>query len=472
MSAQNRMLAYLQQANIEYEMIEYEATDSLQQAALQCQVASAQVARAVLLGDEHGLLLVVLPLDHVINFSRLFALAGRELEPVDRVAARYVFTDCETGSIPSIAAPFQIHALVDNALLAQQSIYLEGGSRSVMLRVSGEDFRHLHRASAQGDFSTPAHQLQVHEHAFVNQGKFDREQGIRQLRPVEGLRYNLEQLQKLPSMHPLSKRLLQLYHDPNAGIAQLVKVIEDDPSVTAQLLRHARSAYYNYPGEIETLSQAINQVLGFDTAINTALGVSALSPFDLPMEGPLGMISLWRHALHCAALSRSMASMLPRHLDYKPDLIYLAGLLHNFGFFAYGHLFKAEYFLLNQVVAANPDVPVTLIEKRTLGLNHTQVGELLMEAWNMPEILRVTLSEHHNETYQGKHSLYPNLILLCNCLLKPYGLGDAADETPPATILNALGLSLEQAREVVEAHMERAGPLDEIASSIRQQWVA
>lgn len=472
MSGHNRILAYLQQANIEYEVLEHKATDSLQQAALQCQLAPEQVARAVLLGDEHGPLLAILPLNHVINFAQLFALAERKLEPVDRLAARYIFTDCESGSIPAIAAPFQIPALVDKALLEQDTIYLEAGSLSLLLRLHGEDFRHLHRASAQGHFSTPAQQLQAGNNAFVNQEAFAREHGIRQLRPVEGIRQRLDQLHNLPPMHPMTARLLQLYRDPNAGVEQLAGLIETDPSISAQLLRNARSAYYNYPGEIETLAQAISLVLGFDTALNSALGISALRPFDLPREGPLGIDSLWRHALHCAVLSQRIASLLPRHLEYDKGQVYLASLLHNVGFFALGHLLKAEYFLLNRVVSANPDVPVILIEKRTLGVGHTQVGSWLMEAWNMPEVLQIALREHHNETYQGKHALYPNLILLCNSLLKPYGLGDAADETPPATILNALGLSLEQAQDAAQAHMDRAEQLDEMAMAMTRQQAA
>ena len=466
MNTDNPILNYLQEANIAYERIEHTATGSLQQTALQCHLPPEQLARAVLLSDRHGPLLAVLPLNHVINFAQLFALAERKLEPVDRNHARHLFPGCEAGCIPPLAAPFQLPALLDMALLNQPSIYLEAGSRTLLIKISGDDFKHLHRASAQGRFSSPAQMLQANDSAFVNQDHFAREHGIRQLRPVEGIRQRLNHLHDLPAMHPLSSQLLAMHNDPNASTQDLAELLENEPSISAQLLRNARSAYYNYPGEINSVAQAITQVLGFDTAIHTALGISALRPFDLPKEGPLGLNSLWRHAMHCALLSRSLCSLLPRHMEVKTDQVYLAGLLHNFGFVALGHLLKPEYFRLNRVVSANPDVPITLIEKRTLGVGHTQVGDWLMQAWEMPELLRVCLREHHNETYSGPHALYANLILLSNCLLKPYGLGDAADETPPASILNALGITLEKAREVAQRHMEQAAQLDDLAMSI------
>ena len=59
-----------------------------------------------------------------------------------------------------------------------------------------------------------------------------------------------------------------------------------------------------------------------------------------------------------------------------------------------------------------------------------------------------------------------------NCLLKPYGIGDAADETPPATILNALGLSLEQARAIAQTHMDQADGLEELIHGMTQRAAA
>jgi HD-like signal output (HDOD) protein/prolyl-tRNA editing enzyme YbaK/EbsC (Cys-tRNA(Pro) deacylase) len=465
MSTHTPITTYLQRAGIDFEVIDHETSDSLQQAVVQAGLIPEEVARAVLLGDEQGLVLAVLPLSHVINFAQLFALARRKLEPLDRSAAQYVFTDCELGSIPPLGAPFKVKTLIDESLLELDAVYIEPGSHKVLLRLEGADFRHLHKASQQGRFSNPAKILQGEMHDFVTTDGYARHHGVRQLRPIEGMRERIKSLQHLPPMNNLTARLLMLYRDPDATIDQLAEVIETDPSLSAQVLRHARSPYYGYPGEIETISQAINQVLGFDTVINMGLGISALRPFDIPQEGPLGLHSLWRHGIHTAMLCQSLCSLLPRHMDINPGVAYLAGLLHNFGFLVLGHLLKPEYFLLNRVVAANPEVPLTLIEKRTLGISHTQIGAWLMRAWRMPPALEITAREHHNEGYQGDHSIYPNLVMLANCLLKPYGLGDAAEETPPAAILNALGISLEKAREVVVSQMEGMQELDNLAGA-------
>ncbi len=469
MSAHNRIIAWLQQAGVPYEIVHHQGATTLHQAAERCGIPAQQVARAVVLGDEHGTLLAVQPLNHVINFARLFVLVERKLEPVEREATRYIFPDSEPGCVPAIAEPFMLSAIVDDVLLAQESVYLEAGSRRQLLRLSGEDFRYLHRRSIKGSFTSPAEQLRGEDREFVQQAAYAQRHGIRQLRPVEGIRQQLEELHRLPAMHPMGNQLLQLYHDPHASIAQLVRVLETDPSISAQLLRNARSAYYNYPGELDTLQQAVSQVLGFDYAVNTALGITALRPFDLPIDGPLGMNSLWHHAIHCAVLTQSLSALLPRRLESRPEMAYLSALLHNFGFFVLGHLVKPEFFLLNRVVAANPNTPISLIEKRTLGISHTEVGGRLMAHWNMPEALQIALREHHNENYQGKHAIYPKLIMLSNTLLRRHGIGDGAEETPPPALLNALGLSQNQIEQALQAHMAQAEHLEELIHGMSRQ---
>ncbi len=466
MPLNNPVTSYLRRLELPYESIEHPPTDSLQLAALLCNIAMEKVARAVLLGDEKGVMLAILPLSHVINFAELFTLARRKLEPVERDAARYVFPGCAAGSIPPVAIPFGVPAIIDEALFEQDEIYFEPGSHEVLLQMRGEDFARLHKDSRQGRFSSPAKALNADSNDFVTQSGFAEHHGVRQLRPIEGMEARIKQLTQLPPISNLTAQLLHLKNDPDATLEQLARVVESDPSLSAQLLRQARSPYYGFAGKLETIEQAITQVLGFDTVINTALALSTLRPFEIPREGALGLQPLWRHAVFSAMLAQSLCAQLPRNLDIKPDTAYLAGLLHNFGYLVLGHLLKPEFFLLNRVVSANPEVPITLIEKRTQGISHTQIGAWLMHAWGMPKVLEVTLREHHNETYQGEYASYANLILLVDCLLKPYGLGDANDETPPAVILNQLGLSLDWAREIAASMMLSARELDSMALAL------
>ncbi|HEV8078537.1 MAG TPA: HDOD domain-containing protein, partial [Marinobacter sp.] len=56
----------------------------------------------------------------------------------------------------------------------------------------------------------------------------------------------LQKLYRLPPMPALALRILALTAEPEATAKQLAEVIELDPSMTAQLMRYARSALFGY----------------------------------------------------------------------------------------------------------------------------------------------------------------------------------------------------------------------------------
>jgi HD-like signal output (HDOD) protein len=129
-------------------------------------------------------------------------------------------------------------------------------------------------------------------------------------------------------------------------------------------------------------------------------------------------------------------------------------------------LFRAEFFLLNRVVAANPHVPVALIERRVLGIGHTEIGALLMTSWDMPEAVILSCREHHNENYDGELSEYVQLMQCADHLLRAHGIGEGNDGEPPAAILTALGLDLDKARHITARLLESNEELEAMAHQL------
>ena len=230
------------------------------------------------------------------------------------------------------------------------------------------------------------------------------------VRPASDLRRRIEQIYQLPPMPEMAQRILALRNDPDASIADLAAIVEMDPSLAAQVVRHATSPFYGYRGKIRSIHDAITRVLGFDLVMNMALGLAMGRSFRNPKDGPLGLRAFWRHAVYSACLAQALAREVPEDRRPEPGLAYLAGLLHNFGFLLLGHLFPPEFKLLNRLVAANPDKPVSALEKCVLGMGqaqdvldmgHAGIGAWLMQAWQMPEEIVVTLREHHDPEYRG-----------------------------------------------------------------------
>ena len=279
----------------------------------------------------------------------------------------------------------------------------------------------------------------------------------------------IEQVYELPPMPELGRRILELQSDPNADVRQLAKLVQLDPSLAAQVIRYASSSYYGYGGRVTNIHDAIARVLGFDLVMNLSLGLAAGRSFRVPDRGPLGLSRFWEHAVCSAVLVQKLAEIMPDGTRPPPGLCYLGGLLHDFGILLLGHLFPPEYQLLNKLAEASPGRSVAELEQCLLGMGqardvlamgHARIGAWLMEAWRMPDAIRVTLLEHHNVDYHGEHDLLVHLVQLSDFLLQ-----HESDLPEPArfplTSLRKLQLLPEQVLDVFAKAMTTR---DELAS--------
>ena len=292
---------------------------------------------------------------------------------------------------------------------------------------------------------------------------------------INEIRRQVESVYELPIIPDMANRSLQLSTDPAASVKDVVEVVEMDPSLAAQVVRYARSPFFGYSGNVDSIHEAISRVLGFDLVMNIALGISSGKTFNIPEDGPLGTKAFWRHAIYTAALTQALGKAMPRQMRPKAGTAYLTGLLHNIGFMLLGHLFRPEFMVLNKLAAARPQTSIAELEKRILGMGHArhvvnmghcQLGDWLMQSWKMPPEVIVTVREHHNEDYKGEHALYSRLTLVANRMLKRHGIGDARSEEIPEHVLKSLYLSEELVERIFEQIMEGGDALNVMAQQI------
>lgn len=468
---------YLSRQAIGYDVIFHSQTRSLRQAAEAAHVPPHQFARALIVEARQRRHMVVLPLDHLLDFKALEQWFGARprLVPVQELES--VFDDCEAGCIPPLAQPYGFGALCDEALFAHPRIVFEGGMHNSLLRVDAAGFSRLMQDASRAVISRPDDSLdETGGRTGVGRPPVAQEV-MDELKPQPDLYARVDEIYELPLMPGHARELLLLRNRPEAHVAELARLVERDPSLAAQVMKYARSPLFGYAGEIHSLEEAIARVLGFDMVLNLALGLAALKPFRIPPDGPLGLTEFWRHAALSAGLTQRLAACLPAQHRPVPGLLYLAGLLHNFGYLVLGQLFQPEFYLLNRMVAANPDTPVTILEQRVLCrgqarqvmcAGHAEVGAWLMERWELPAPVVTAVRHHHNATFDGEHQVYSHLVLCADRLLKRYGLGDGEHRELPPALLEKLGLEADAASDVAVEYMEQCrtwdGGLD--------QWVA
>jgi len=295
--------------------------------------------------------------------------------------------------------------------------------------------------------------------------------GERDALTVEEVADQLQKLYRLPPMPALALRILRLTTNSKASAKELAELIEFDPSMTAQIMRYAGSALFNYPGQINSVQEAVTRVLGFDRVAHIALGIASVRAFEIPRKGMLGMDEFWRHSLYCAFVCQRLAA----RCGEDKGLAYLCGLLHNFGLLLIGHLFPVEFDELNQLREANPEASMRSLEQQVFGagdqqqllaVGHGAIGGILHRLWQLPDPVIKAAGMHQHPDYHGEHEYYVRMVQLANGLLKERQIGDEFNPDDLGALAAALGLKNQELDSLREEIEQVSADLDALARSL------
>ncbi len=442
---------YLAQREVAYTLIQHDPTDSAIQAALGLGIDPARVAVASLVKDKLGTLLLVYPSSSLLDMEALNNNLRREFALLPSNEIGMEFPVYSHGQCLPLAMVYQIGAEVHSSFTNSKDVYFSV-SNTTLCQISGSHFCLLQGPAMYDDF-------------FVQLQKIKSNKPTQQFRRnrKEIIRQRLEKIDSLPAMPTIAQRLLHLSNNPYAGARDLAMVIEQDPSLSAQLVRYARSPLYGFTGDLHSIQDVVSRVLGFDMVLDMAIGVSVGRMFRNPREGKLGLEDYWRHAIFCAVLTQKLTAAVKGPHKARPGMAYLCGLLHNFGFLLLGHLFPQEFMMLNKAITKFPNNSVIDLENTVVGVTHMELGVWLMKAWNMQDEIVLSIREHHNEYYRDAHCVYPNLVLVANRLLHEMEFGDEISSTIPQGLIDHLGLDMDKVQQILEQTLSEGQGLEYMA---------
>ncbi|MCP4601417.1 MAG: HDOD domain-containing protein [Proteobacteria bacterium] len=196
----------------------------------------------------------------------------------------------------------------------------------------------------------------------------------------------------LPTLPTVVAHLASLLNDDSAGAAQFERVIKPDPAITANLLRLVNSAYFGVNREVTSVRQAI-AFLGIKQVFEVAASASFKQILPNKIPGyEIDSTSFWKHSVAVAAMSERLVQATG---NKSPDLMFTAGLLHDIGKLAIGSLIVKESEEIHNHMWRD-NTSFVAAENEALGTDHTEVGELMAEEWNLPQAVEWATRWHHH----------------------------------------------------------------------------
>lgn len=233
--------------------------------------------------------------------------------------------------------------------------------------------------------------------------------------PLEKMLRRIGEVSTLPHV---ALRVMQVASDPNAGAAEMKRVLEADAALSARVLRCVNSSAYGVRMKITNLQQAV-AYLGLKQIRNLAMtaGVADLFKTDDAI-GPYHRADLWRH-LVSVGIGARMVAMRLRFTNFED--MFLAGLLHDLGIILedqYGHRAFCQ-----MIQSLRPEVSLIDAERQAMGFDHAVLGQCVAEEWRFPEPVRAAMGYHHNSAaYQGPSADVVRCVEVANLLCSLKGI--------------------------------------------------
>ncbi|MEW5863499.1 MAG: aminoacyl-tRNA deacylase [Pseudomonadota bacterium] len=144
MSIAPKLQDYLARHRVAYELVAHRHTMSSMETAAAAHVPGDRLAKGVVVEDEQGYLLAVVPSTYHVKLGDLGKqLNRRSLRLASEEELKNLFSDCETGAVPPVGGAYGLPAVVEEDLTREPDVFFEAGDHEHLVHVAQADFARL-----------------------------------------------------------------------------------------------------------------------------------------------------------------------------------------------------------------------------------------------------------------------------------------------------------------------------------------
>lgn len=197
-----------------------------------------------------------------------------------------------------------------------------------------------------------------------------------------GLHEKIKNLHRLPSPPATALRLLELANKEDVSLGEVAHALESDPALCAKVLKYANCPLISPRSPVTTVRQAV-MLLGIRTVKVTALSFSLVTLRTSARCPSFDYDLFWANA---AATATGARGFLVSARSEVRDEAFVAGLISRIGKLALATTQPQEYQRLlrwgRDVIRVGVDE-----ERHELGMDHVEIGTLLLSQWKLPQLL-------------------------------------------------------------------------------------
>ncbi|TNF36033.1 MAG: YbaK/EbsC family protein [Gammaproteobacteria bacterium] len=143
---------YLYRHHIPYELRCHPKTYTSHATAQAAHINEDHMAKAVMVKDEHGYAVVVIPGNQWLGLHALNRQLGRDFHLASEGDFTDLFNDCDPGAIPPLGQAYGLETFLDEQLTSLGNVYFEAGDHETLVCVNQGVFGTLFEGVRHGHF--------------------------------------------------------------------------------------------------------------------------------------------------------------------------------------------------------------------------------------------------------------------------------------------------------------------------------
>lgn len=261
----------------------------------------------------------------------------------------------------------------------------------------------------------------------------------------------------LPTLPTIIWEVQGALQDKENGAPEIAHVIEQDPSLTGNILRLSNSVYFASSSRIVSVADAVTRI-GLREIGMLANATIMIDTFS-QLENTLDYKEFWRHSLQVAEIAGLLIEQNTEKTSLMPTEAYMLGLLHDVGKLLLDQYFEAD-FVRSRTYAEEHSCPDADAEYRTLGMEHGEVAARLMDLWNLPLHFIEAVRYHHNvDSAPEQHAVNAELVRHADALWHLNDQGTLTEEALAHPTFSLKDYGLEALTKLLNRSKDRADVL-------------
>lgn len=239
------------------------------------------------------------------------------------------------------------------------------------------------------------------------------------------LRKLVEQNPQISSLPTIFYQINEAVEDPECSFVEIGQIISGDPALSARLLRIVNSSFFGFPSKIETIAHAVT-IVGTAQLHDLALATTVVNQFKNVPKNVINMEKFWLHSVATGLAARVIA-VYRRELN--ADRFYLMGMLHDLGRLV---LFLNAPEQMEKVMSRYAEEGLLHhAENQVIGFDHADVLGMLLEVWQLPEMLQEAVAYHHIPNETPNYPTASSIVHIADIIAHAMELGTCGEHYVP-----------------------------------------